>query len=119
MTDKTTETHRRFHKDGSLRGEWTTIDGKREGVARIWHTNGRLFTEATFLNNLAEGVIREWAEDGRLTLEAHVVNGEYHGSYESWFDDGSPKRKGMMDMGKKLPGSVEYHPDGSVWWVIE
>jgi antitoxin component YwqK of YwqJK toxin-antitoxin module len=119
MAPSSTQIHRRFHEDGSLRGEWTTVDGKKEGFARIWHKNGLLSSEATFVDGLAQGVIREWNEDGRLTLQAHVVNGQYEGSYEAWFDDGKVLRKGIKYMDKSLPGFIEYRADGSVLYVVE
>jgi len=119
MTTNNVEVHKRLHADGELRSEWTTINGKKEGVARIWHKNGRLFSEATFRDGLTQGVIREWNEAGCLTLEAHVVDGQYHGSYQAFFDDGAVWKRGIKSMDKSLPGFIEYRPDGSVFHVVE
>jgi len=106
--------HQAHHANGTIRGEWSTVGGKMEGIHRQWYDTGQLFAEATFRNGLAEGLVREWTRDGQLTLEANMVGGVYSGRYRRWWDDGTPECDGVMALDKRQPGFIDYNEDGSV-----
>ncbi|MEU3513593.1 hypothetical protein ABZ733_38330 [Streptomyces longwoodensis] len=60
--------NKEWYKDGTLRSEGTSRNGRPVGVSREWHSNGTLAHERVFaedgLTMLADS---EWDEDGRPT----------------------------------------------------
>ena len=52
------------------------VNGKAEGLLRVWHENGQLWMEGNYVNGKKNGLHREWHENGRLLSEKNYVNGE-------------------------------------------
>jgi antitoxin component YwqK of YwqJK toxin-antitoxin module len=58
----TTRVVRETYQDGSLKSEYTEIDGEIQGVRRYWYQSGQLLSELEFVNGIQNGQIREWTE---------------------------------------------------------
>ena len=55
---------------GDIREETPYVDGKREGVKKIYFRSGELMMEITYGNDKQEGAVREYSEDGSLVKES-------------------------------------------------
>jgi antitoxin component YwqK of YwqJK toxin-antitoxin module len=75
---------------------------------------GRLIADCQYLNGRPDGLERIWAPNGALVLELHHRNGEPHGSYRSWWDDGLPKEEGTYHEGELVGVYTWYTLKGEV-----
>jgi antitoxin component YwqK of YwqJK toxin-antitoxin module len=99
--DGTLAAKRDFH-DGKRNGEWIAydktgkqplreehyVDGKRDGMWKIWYPNGQLKQQVSLKEGKRQGKSAEWAEDGKPRAELNFVDGKLHGTATRWFPDG-------------------------------
>lgn len=77
-----------IHPNGQLSFENIYVNGKKEGLYRMWYQNGQLISESTYVNGVMEGVLREWHENGQLSSESTYVNGNLDGVVQDWYENG-------------------------------
>jgi len=66
------------------------LNGKKDGIWRVYYPSGQLQKEGNMLNGLDEGLYREYYENGTLQYEYHYNAGKKVGKWLSWYADGTP-----------------------------
>jgi antitoxin component YwqK of YwqJK toxin-antitoxin module len=62
------------------------INGKREGVSRLWHENGKLWAISNWKDGKRDGETVVWRTDGSILRRNFWKNGIKQGSTTEWFD---------------------------------
>lgn len=64
-----------YYANGELRGKYSIVNGKRNGMASVFHANGKLASEGTYKRNLKDGKWRYFDEVGKLIFTSKIRNG--------------------------------------------
>ncbi|WP_295811868.1 hypothetical protein [uncultured Apibacter sp.] len=62
---------------GVVNWEFKVVDGKQNGMEKVFYSNGNLEQISEYKNNLQFGLSKEYDEDGNLTSVAVVWNNGY------------------------------------------
>lgn len=93
----------RDYKDGSRVGTWESyddtgeqkireesyVDGKADGIFRVWYSNGQLRQEITFKGGKREGLATEWSRVGDKRAEISFKENLKDGPATIWQRDGN------------------------------
>ena len=102
------------------------IDGKRNGLSRVWHENGRLKSESNYIDGKLNGLSSFWDEDGRLKSESNYIDGKRNGLTKNWYRHGQLRNEmnysvpnfweNNKNLVPKLNGLCRvWYPDGQMW----
>lgn len=83
----------KYHSNDTLKEKTGFLNGKKQGVYRMWHKNGVLKLESIYNQNVLEGTYKAWWNNGVLALEAHYIDGKKQGLESQWFMDGKISKK--------------------------
>lgn len=70
---------------------WTTVNGKRAGVERVWTNSGELISYTEWRNGQIHGKYKLWSHKGILLEHVTYVNNECNGPMTLYYDDGKLK----------------------------
>jgi antitoxin component YwqK of YwqJK toxin-antitoxin module len=104
---------KRSFRNGLRHGEWVNydetgkqplreehyVDGKQDGVWKIWFPNGKQRQQLGFKQGQLDGISIEWDENGEKRVEVSYTNGKLHGTRTLWLKDGR-KIVQQFDSGK-------------------
>ncbi len=86
-------TKKYFPGTEKVRMETTYLNGKENGVQRLYYENGNLRMEMNYVDGKAHGSVKRYYEDGTLEEESNYANGELQGEVKSHDRSGSEKPK--------------------------
>ena len=70
-------------------------------VERSYFPNGNIEYEAEYVNGKLDGLSRVWLEDGTLLSESEYSNGQPHGIWRSYYQNRAVKYEVYYEYGKK------------------
>jgi antitoxin component YwqK of YwqJK toxin-antitoxin module len=76
------------YSDGNKKMEVSYVDGKKEGICKIWFENGVLNEVRYYKNNEMDGTWVVYNEAGVKTSVANYTNGFKNGKWLIWNDKG-------------------------------
>lgn len=96
-----------YHKTNQLYSEEQLVNGKKEGVSRLFHKNGQLSSECHYENGMAMGWYKSFYESGKLWMEVKCEGHEYpwngmQGLCKIYNEDGTIKEEKMYKDGKEI-----------------
>ena len=68
-----------YHKNGQLKYEWPTINGKYHGILKGWWNNGNIKYICSRLNGQLQGMRQDWNYDGTRDFMLQWKNDNRHG----------------------------------------
>ena len=81
-----------YSADGENKYETEYLNGKPDGISKIWDADGNLIGETEYANGLIHGTIIKYFENGEKMYECDYVHGKKHGQESFFYTDGSVKR---------------------------
>jgi hypothetical protein len=115
-----TNVQRSFYRNGQVREEVTSRNGRRQGTTRTWHKNGAIALEESYRNGQLHGVCRQWDERGKLLGQYRMSYGT--GIQHVWFENGVLQWEHSLVNGMATGPSRLWFQDGSLaseQWFIE
>lgn len=82
-----------YHSNGQLWMESTDVIGMTNGLLKEYHPNGKLKKEITYYFGNQEGPFKELDQNGILIREGTFVNGDYHGTLKYYLPTGKLKEQ--------------------------
>jgi antitoxin component YwqK of YwqJK toxin-antitoxin module len=82
------------------------VDGKADGVWKVWHANGQQRQQLGFKQGQLDGTSIEWDENGQKRVEVSYANGKLNGARTLWLKDGRKITQNFED-GKLVSQSNE------------
>ncbi len=100
------------YTDGTLKSEWTLLNGIEHGPGNTYYPNGQVDEKILWKDGEKDGPYEKYYDDGQLEVKAQYAFNEKDGYFETFYKSGKPWRKGYYDNGK-LEGTVEeYYENG-------
>lgn len=85
------------------------VNGKLEGVRKVYFPNGKIAEETTYKNGIKEGKYKNYTETGIVLEETIYKNGEYEGLAIFRNPDNQIAGQGIFKEGKKI----------GIWKILE
>jgi antitoxin component YwqK of YwqJK toxin-antitoxin module len=80
---------RKYHPNGSIKCEYRTRFGKKDGEYKEWwFSNGNLKEECMYVNGKLNGEGKFWYKNGQLCEQNMYLNGNFNGECKEWFRNG-------------------------------
>ena len=77
-----------YYENGKLREETPYIDGRKDGVQKLYDENGNLRTEAPYKYGKNEGVRKTYSENEKLLWETPFRDGRVDGIEKWYYENG-------------------------------
>ena len=105
---------RSYFNNGNLEYEATYLNGKLDGISRVWYEDGALLSESNYNNGIPHGEWKIYYKNQSIKYEGTYEYGAKFG-YEKWFyENGQLKSKQKFIMGKPLAEITRWKPDGTL-----
>lgn len=103
-----------YYYSGQKQGEGTLVEGKINGLRKIYFQNGKVEVEKNFKDGLENGLDKEYYEDGTLSQKGDFVNGKEEGIWEDYFPNGQVKLRGNYHNGEIFDTATKYYSTGKI-----
>jgi len=77
-------TVREYYSNGSIKCEYRTKYGEKDGEYKVWWSNGRLWKQTHYIDDKRQGIYKEWYSNGVLWEDSHYENDKFKGEYKEW-----------------------------------
>lgn len=103
-----------FGPDGTLWIEHRFRNGQLEGVSTTWDSSGRQQEDAEYHGDRLDGTTRGWFTDGVEAYSYSFRDGVRDGVWTEWYENGHLRAEGTSRRGAYDGRCVFYEQDGSV-----
>ncbi|NCU06042.1 MAG: tetratricopeptide repeat protein [Chitinophagaceae bacterium] len=103
-----------YYYSGRKQGDGTFLNGKVEGLRRMYHQNGQLSLERNYSAGIEHGLEKEYYEDGTLKQKGEFVNGIEEGIWQMYFPNGQVKQQSTLRAGNIEGETIVYYSTGKV-----
>lgn len=90
-----------YYSDGSLKDKTGFLNGKKEGIYKVWFQNGVLKLESNYHKNTLVGTYKVWWNNANLALESFYKKGKKEGVERQWYLDGSLSKERNLVKGRE------------------
>jgi antitoxin component YwqK of YwqJK toxin-antitoxin module len=90
------------NKKTKLCKEYFTMNGKIEGVYKIYHPYGQLWIEVNYIDGMENGIYKAYHDNGQLYKEVNYIDGLKQGIFKSYWDNGQLYEEVNYIDGKKV-----------------
>lgn len=80
-----------WYQNGSLRYEYTLVDGQYDGKYILYHPNGKIANTGLYSQGKAIGTWYHYYASGKKRKETNWANGKREGRCVGWFEEGLTK----------------------------
>ena len=88
------------------------INGRKEGIEKIFYLEGNILKKLKYFNGLAEGEFIEYYKDGQIKCKGIYKNGEFDGEISEYYENGEIKKRTNYLNGLKNGLQEEYSAQG-------
>ena len=93
------------------------VDGKKEGIRKLFFPGGKVKSETTFQNNIPKGHAKVYYSNGNLSEEGNWRNGGWDGIYKYFYEDGNQCYEWNFKDGKREGEQKYFHPNGELNYI--
>lgn len=104
-----------YYYSGRIQGEGNLLNGKLDGLRKIYFQNGKVSVERNYKNSIPNGLEQEYYEDGSLKQKGVLNNGKEEGIWEMYFPNGQVKQHTVFSEDKKSDESFAYYSSGKLF----
>ena len=105
---------RSYYDTTQLEYEASYLNGKLDGISRVWYPSGKLQSYSEYKYNYPHGKWKKYFENGFLMYEVSYSHGLKQG-YEKWYhDNGRLKSEQEFEDDKPLSTITRWKPDGTL-----
>ena len=71
----------------NLKEEFFEINGKKEGILKLYYKNGNIMSIRNYVNNKLNGEYERYYENGNIYEICNYVNGKLNGEYKLFYEN--------------------------------
>jgi antitoxin component YwqK of YwqJK toxin-antitoxin module len=102
--------------DNKLYSEETFVDGKMNGIRKIFYGTGEVEIEENYTNDVLTGLVKTFYPSGVLKQEASYKDGVLEGMIKSFYDSGKIKEEVTFVNNEENGPFKEFHENGQLSW---
>lgn len=103
-----------YYYTGYRQGEGTLVNGKAEGIRKLYYQNGQVFSDRYFQNGLENGMRTEFYSDGNLKQEGAYTNGKENGIWKGYYPNGQIALLSVYKDGEIVDSVIKYFSNGKI-----
>jgi antitoxin component YwqK of YwqJK toxin-antitoxin module len=100
----------KYYKNGNI--EFIEKVKNKTGLTIWYHDNGQISDSCYHINGKANGLVKIWFESGQIKEICNWKNGEQNGSFEAYFENGNLNEKGNWINGKNNGKHESWYENG-------
>lgn len=82
----------KYH-DGCMYIESEIVDGKKNGITKIFYPNNHIQLYINYKNDIPHGEYKKYYENGILKEDGLLINGKFNGTLRKYREDGTLEQK--------------------------
>jgi antitoxin component YwqK of YwqJK toxin-antitoxin module len=103
-----------YYYSGDKKEEGTFVDGKYDGVDKIYFKNGSVLVEREYKNGYANGMEKEYYSDSSLKQSGKFIDDKEDGLWQMFFPNGRIKQADTFSMGNRIGKTTVYYSTGKI-----
>ena len=92
----------KYTDDYGQKYEENYVNGKLDGINRIWYSNGQIMQDYNYKDGKENGLCRKWFEIGRISDEFIYNNGKLDGICKKWYGNGQMESQEIFQNGVSM-----------------
>lgn len=108
------EVQRSYFPNGNIEYEAIYINGKLDGISRVWLEDGSLFSESGYSNGHPHGIWKKYHPNGKTMYETIYEYGKINGSEKWFYKTGQIKSEQYFLNGNPTTKIARWKLDGSL-----
>ena len=127
MSDTYTGVVRTYYdkEQTKLKEEYFLVNGKKEGIKKLYYDNGKLSSIGSYVDNWMDGEFKSYYNNGQIQMICYHNNGIMIGEYKKYYKTGSeydefqneqngPLKYYCKDVNAKNREDIEYYESGKI-----
>lgn len=106
-----------WYENGNMKSDGEVVNGKFEGIVKLFYPNGKLKSEGYYKNNLRNGVFKAYYESGKLKGVQTIKNEVLNDTAKEWYENGQLKMIGFFQNGRPEGKVLRYHENSRIWKI--
>ena len=103
-----------YYQNGNLEYEAEYINGKLDGLSRVWLEDGTLISESEYSNGQPHGIWKQYHPNGSIKHKVHYEYGKKNGDEKWFYENGQIKSEQKFIRGKPAIEIIRWKPDGTL-----
>ena len=108
------EVERSYFSNGNLEYEAEFVNGKLDGVSKVWLEDGTLYSVSQYSNDQPHGAWKKFHPNGKLLFAVNYEYEEKHGTEKWYYENGQVKSEQEFDYGNAKSGIIRWNFDGTL-----
>ena len=105
---------RSYFSNGNMEYEAEFVNGKLDGISKVWLEDGTLFSVSQYSNDHPHGNWKKFHPNGKLMFELNYEYGEKHGTEKWYYENGQVKSEQEFEYGNAKSGIIRWNFDGTL-----
>jgi len=107
---------RSYFSNGNLEYEAEFVNGKLDGISKVWLEDGTLYSVSKYSNDQPHGTWKKFHPNGNLLFEVNYEYGQKNGTEKWYYENGSIKSEQEFDFGNANSGIIRWNIDGTLFY---
>ena len=103
-----------FFSNGNLEYEAEFVNGKLDGVSKVWLEDGTLYSVSQYSNDQPHGAWKKFHPNGKLLFAVNYKYEEKHGTEKWYYENGQVKSEQEFEYGNAKSGIIRWNFDGTL-----
>lgn len=108
-----TGTYIEYYDNGTLKGEYTIVDGKNDGITKLYFETGQLNESRSYRKGEKDGAWITYNTEGVKIGEANFSKSIKHGKWFIWDENGTLRCEMTYQEGKKVGKWIIFNGEGN------
>lgn len=105
---------RSFFSNGTLEYEAEFLNGKLDGISKVWLEDGTLYSVSQYSNDQPHGNWKKFHPNGKLMFEVNYEYGQKHGTEKWYYENGNIKSEQEFEFGNTKSAIIRWKFDGTL-----
>ncbi|MBC8256830.1 MAG: hypothetical protein H8E85_05925 [Candidatus Marinimicrobia bacterium] len=105
---------RSYFSNGNLEYEVEFVNGKLDGISKVWAEDGTLYSVSQYSNDQPNGKWKKFHPNGNLMFEVNYEYGQKHGTEKWYYENGQVKSEQEFEYGNANSGIIRWNFDGTL-----
>ena len=105
---------RSFFSNGNLEFEAEFINGKLDGISKVWLEDGTLYSVSQYSNDQPHGAWKIFHPNGKLLFAVNYEYEEKHGTEKWYYENGQVKSEQEFEYGNAKSVIIRWNFDGTL-----
>ena len=103
-----------YFSNGNLEYEAEFVNGKLDGISKVWLEDGTLYSVSQYSNDQSHGAWKKFHPNGKLMFAVNYEYGQKHGVEKWYYENGQVKSEQEFEYGNAKSVIIRWNFDGTL-----